>query len=214
MSPPSYTIRPVEHTDIPALAEILYMSKLALTINRLLFKDWPNATIQRQNYLAAIQGTDSPGSESLSVVDNESGEVIGHLALTRRPANDTERPEDGEEKSALPDFFNPEVVTAVLDAVAHLARGTKTADHYEVTYIVIKPGYRQRGIGKNLMKYVFDKANTAGVPVTVNAEPQTYEFFKRFGFRDANHVDFDLAKWAPPYSGFGLFRLAGMIWDP
>lgn len=78
----------------------------------------------------------------------------------------------------------------------------------------MKPEYRHRGIGKNLMDYVFNQARSAGVPVAVNAEPQIYEFFKRYDFHDTKHVDFDLAQWAPPYSGFGIFRLAGLIWQP
>lgn len=84
----------------------------------------------------------------------------------------------------------------------------------EITYIVIKSEYRHHGIGKDLMDYVFNKARSAGVPVAVSAEPQIYEFFKKYGFHDTKHVDFDLAQWAPPHSGFGIFRLAGLIWHP
>ncbi|KAE8371403.1 acyl-CoA N-acyltransferase [Aspergillus bertholletiae] len=215
MASPSYTIRPVELPDIPALGELLYTSKLALTINRLLFKDWPNEAAQRQNYLGALKGIEVDSPESRTVVDNVSGKVIGHLALNRRrPVETPEQPRGEATKRDLPDFFTPEVVTAVLEAVAEISQEVKTIDHYEITYIVVNPEYRHCGIGKDLMDYVLNKARSTGVPVTVSAEPQIYEFFKQYGFQDTKHVDFDLAQWAAPHSGFGLFRLAGLIWYP
>ncbi|KAJ1714208.1 acyl-CoA N-acyltransferase [Aspergillus flavus] len=215
MTTPSYTIRAVEHSDIPALGELLYTSKLALTINRLLFKNWPNEATQRQNYLGALEGIDVDSPKSRTVVDNDTGEVIGHLALNRRrPVEKLEQSQGETKKPYLPNFFAPEVVTAVLEAVATINEEVKTFDRYEITYIVVKPEYRHRGIGKDLMDYVFNQARSAGVPVAVNAEPQIYEFFKRYDFHDTKHVDFDLAQWAPPYSGFGIFRLAGLIWHP
>jgi N-acetylglutamate synthase-like GNAT family acetyltransferase len=64
------------------------------------------------------------------------------------------------------------------------------------------------------MEYVIDKAKTLNIPVALSSEPQVYSFFKKWGFEDTKHVDVDLAKWAPPYSGFGIFRLAGLIWYP
>lgn len=61
------------------------------------------------------------------------------------------------------------------------------------------------------MQYAFNKAKLANVPLIVSAEPQIYSFFVHQGFQYVKHVDFDLAQWAPPYSGFGLFRLANLI---
>lgn len=55
MSAPGYTLRPVQSSDIPVLGDLLYNSKLALTINRLLFKDWPNEAAQRRNYAAVLR---------------------------------------------------------------------------------------------------------------------------------------------------------------
>ncbi|KAE8414454.1 acyl-CoA N-acyltransferase [Aspergillus pseudocaelatus] len=215
MTAHSYTIRPVELSDIPALGDLLYTSKLALTINRLLFKNWPNEAAQRQNYLGALEGIEVDSPESRTVVDNVTGEVIGHLALNRRrPVERPEQSHGGIKKPDLPDFFAPEVVTAVLEAVATIDQEVETTDRYEITYIVVKSEYRHRGIGKDLMDYVFNKARSAGVPVAVSAEPQVYEFFKKYGFHDTKHVDFDLAQWAPPHSGFGIFRLAGLTWHP
>ncbi|KAF9883076.1 hypothetical protein FE257_004110 [Aspergillus nanangensis] len=219
MSPSTHTLRPVHRSDHPALGDLLYTSKLGLAINRVLFEGWPNEAIQRSNYLSALEALDREEfSESLTVLDNQTKEVIGHLALTRRrPLPDPET--EGKHPTTpstppIPDFFNPEVFAAVVTAVDELSQDLKTIDHYEVTYIVVNPAYRNRGIGEELMQYVMGKAKTAGVPVAVGAEPQVYSFFIKHGFEERGHVDFDLAKWAPPYSGFGVFRLTGMIWYP
>lgn len=47
----------------------------------------------------------------------------------------------------------------------------------------------------------------------LSAEPQIHDFLIKYGFKHAKHVDIDLAKWAPPYSGLGIFRLAAMKWE-
>jgi hypothetical protein len=54
-------------------------------------------------------------------------------------------------------------------------------------------------------------AGEAGIPLTVFAEPGAREFFSNRGFEDVKSADIDLAKWAPSYSGFGVFRLSGMV---
>lgn len=131
MTAPSYTIRPVEYSDIPELGDLLYTSKLALTINRLLFKNWPNEAVQRQNYLGALEGIEVDSPDSRTVVDNVTGKVIGHLALNRyRPVEEPEQPREEIQKQEPPDFFVPEVVTAVLEAVATIKEEVKTTDRY------------------------------------------------------------------------------------
>ena len=47
----------------------------------------------------------------------------------------------------------------------------------------------------------------------VCTEPQAHGFYVKWNFRVGKHVDLDLSKYAPPYSGFGLFRLTNMFWD-
>lgn len=67
---------------------IPYRSKLTLTINRLLFKNWPNEAIRLQNYASTVEGMETSTADSLSGIDSDSGEVIGPLALTqRKPAS-------------------------------------------------------------------------------------------------------------------------------
>jgi hypothetical protein len=60
----------------------------------------------------------------------------------------------------------------------------------------------------------FDNAKAEGLPLVVCSEPEAHDFFLALGFKDTRHFDIDLSKWAPAYSGFGMFRLFGMIWSP
>lgn len=130
--PQNYTFRPVQSSDAAVLGGILYRSKRALTINRLLFNDWPNEAIQLQNYTSTIEGMDDTMADSLSVVDNDSGDVIGLLALTRKkqaPAGESEKKAADASQEEAPGFFNAEVLGAVMAAVDELAVETKV-DHY------------------------------------------------------------------------------------
>ncbi|KAL3480443.1 acyl-CoA N-acyltransferase [Aspergillus californicus] len=153
MASTTYTIRPMEKSDILETGEMLYKSKLALTINRLLFKNWPDTEAQRNNYTGTLENLDFSIMEPLSVVDNAS----------------------------------------------------------EITYILVKPEHRGRGIGKALMEYALTKAKSLDLPVVFVTEPQVYDFFVKQGFQVTHRVDLDLADWAPPHSGFGVFRLAAMV---
>ncbi|KAL4749892.1 hypothetical protein BDW72DRAFT_204334 [Aspergillus terricola var. indicus] len=202
---PIYTFRQVERSDLDALEELLFTSKLSLTINRLLFNDWPNEAAQRRNYRAALaqQDFESGDRESLGVIDNASGKLIGWLALRRR------QPELSDAE-----HFNPDVYNAVMKAVRELSSTDLEAkEHYEVVYIAVDRAFRRRGIGRDLIRHVFAKAK-AGAPVAVSSEPQAYAFFTKMSFEETKSVEMDLAQWAPPYSGFGAFRLSSMIWNP
>jgi len=53
-----------------------------------------------------------------------------------------------------------------------------------------------------------------GIPIVSCSDPAAYDFFIKLGFRDSKQVNIDLSQWAPKYSGFGVFRLAGITWSP
>lgn len=136
--PENYTFRPVKSSDATVLGAILYRSKRALTINRLLFNDWPNEAVQLQNYTSTIESMDESMADSLCVVDNSSGEVIGLLALSRRkkPAEEPEKTAAGggggggdAAQEETPAFFNADVLGMVMATVEELAVETKV-DHY------------------------------------------------------------------------------------
>lgn len=84
----------------------------------------------------------------------------------------------------------------------------------ELTFLIIDPAHRNKGLGKELMEYALGKAKAAGIPLIACTEPQAHGFFLRWeNVRVGKHVDMDLAKHAPPYSGFGPFRLTNLFWD-
>lgn len=77
--------------------------------------------------------------------------------------------------------------------------------------MIVKPEHRGQGLGQSMLFHVVNKAKSEGVPVALVSEPQAYGYWEKKGFKDTKHRDIDLAQWAPPYSGFGTFRLFGMV---
>jgi GNAT superfamily N-acetyltransferase len=226
----THSIHPVSSPDLPTLAQFLQESKLSLTINRLLFKDWPNETAQQAVYTHAVEtGFQNPAVESFKVVDDEAGLIVGHLVLSRKRPAGTEAPSSEKGKgSPVPDGVDGEVFAAVEAAIAAIDTA-KDVDHLGefaprnrlasdlakpckvLTHLFVKPAYRRRGIGSRLVRLGVEKAGEAGVPLTAFAEPGARDFFLHCGFEDVESADIDLAKWAPRGSGFGVFRLSGMV---
>ncbi|KAH7118573.1 hypothetical protein B0J13DRAFT_629699 [Dactylonectria estremocensis] len=210
-----YLIFPVEGADVPTIAEYLLTCKLRLTINRLLYADWPNETVQRRQCNKAVQGGfDDPNTENLKVVDVASGALVGYLGLTRKYPPKADQPGGGGDKdSDVPEIFVPHVYKAVVKSVGEVLEETNKTDHFDVTYILVKPSYRRRGIGSQLMREAFARAEAAGIPLNALCEPAAYEFFAGQGLKETKQCDVDLSKWAPSGSGFGNFRFRGMVWS-
>lgn len=55
-----------------------------------------------------------------------------------------------------------------------------------------------------------EKSKAAGIPLTLVAESESHDFFLKKGFEDVKSVDIDLRQWAPPHSGYGIFRISRM----
>ena len=83
----------------------------------------------------------------------------------------------------------------------------------EVTFICVTPMSQRQGVGRQLMQVAFDKARKEGLPLIVCSEPAAHNFFEVLGFKETKYAEIDLAKLAPKHSGFGVFRLTGMIWE-
>ncbi|KAM5360142.1 hypothetical protein ACJZ2D_013957 [Fusarium nematophilum] len=208
------SILPISSSDLPTLAEFIHSSKLRLAINRLLFHDWPNDASQKPIYSQAVESAfNNPAVHCLKAVDQRSKDIIGYLVLTRKQPEEGSSPEEqstgGED---APDGMNPDVFSTVVQAAKEISQETDKLDRLELTYIYVNSSHRRQGIGSLLMQEACSRAEAEGVTLSVCSEPAAYEFFKKRGFQDTRHVDIDLCKWAPPYSGFGLFRLSGMVW--
>jgi ribosomal protein S18 acetylase RimI-like enzyme len=232
------SILPVSKADLPILSDFLHTSKISLTINRLLVKDWPNEEVQRKHYADVITGSlQDASNELLKSVDTSTGQIAGFVVLTRKhPVPSTASSEKGGgnvERTNVPNWMNPVLFEAVMSGSDYVTQPTDDMERFgnhassghfyyfgfadirpDLTYIFVAPSRRRQGIGSSMVKHCMDRARDANIPLTTVSEPGAYEFHRRAGFMDTRHVDFDLSQWAPPYSGFGVFRLAGLIWIP
>lgn len=121
---PGYAILPVTEADLPTLSLHLRLSKLPLTINRLLFKDWPNEAAQSVQYSAAIEASFRDGAaEMVKVVHEASGHVVGHLVLTHK------QPDDGAQPTVAPNGMVPELYYMILNGVSKLEEVIRSREH-------------------------------------------------------------------------------------
>ncbi|KAK7413913.1 hypothetical protein QQX98_007180 [Neonectria punicea] len=112
----SSTVLPVTSSDLLTLAGFLYASKLSLTINRLIYKDWPAEAVQKRNYAKSIETSFNDSSdECLKAVDDVSGEILGFVVLTKKHPIDTEdlSSEKAREEKRVPiEDLDPELFHA------------------------------------------------------------------------------------------------------
>ncbi|KAJ5594053.1 uncharacterized protein N7459_000261 [Penicillium hispanicum] len=218
MTTPDYSIAAVASSDLPTLARFIHDAKLALSINRLIFLDWPNEPVQSRQYTSAVQsGYDDPSIECFKAVDNHSQEIIGYFVLGRKRSVEKTPPIDiknDDSKADVPEGLNPALLAEVVNATSLIARETEDIDRYELIYMCVKPALQRQGIGSELVRLGFERAQAEGIPLAVCAEAPAYKFFAKLGFKETTHVDIDLRNYAPANTGFGIFRLTGMIWRP
>ncbi|KAM0544661.1 hypothetical protein ACHAPJ_011722 [Fusarium lateritium] len=128
----SVSISAATPADLPVLGDFLYSSKLALSINRLLIKDWPNEENQRKNYSGSIESSLSdPTMECLKAVDDTSGSIVGFVVLGKSSAQ-TKPPGDDERspKRNAPDWMNSDLFNEVMEGAAYLDQQSEAFDHY------------------------------------------------------------------------------------
>ncbi|KAE8450110.1 hypothetical protein EG329_006891 [Mollisiaceae sp. DMI_Dod_QoI] len=211
----NYSIQPMAVDDLPTHISFLLSSKLSLAVNHFLFKDWPNETAQRALYSSAAEsGFKSPDSECLKAIDNGSGEMVAHLVLTRKKsvnAGPAAANEGDENPKPPPEGLDLEFLPHIMKVIKDVEKERAGIDHFEVTHIFVKYSSRNRGVGTMLVQYCLKKAKEAGEPLYIASEPQAHKFFLGRGFKDTIHSDIDLSKYSPEHSGFGIFRLQGMI---
>lgn len=83
-------------------------------------------------------------------------------------------------------------------------------DDTELTHIYVVPTHRLRGIGVRMIQSYIEKTTVVKLSSFFDCTPAAHDFFLAVGFKDTGYHEIDLAQWAPPFSGFGPFRLYGM----
>lgn len=137
------SILPVVDSDLPMLAEFVHSAKLSLTLNRLLYLDWPNDAAQKPVYRSAVESSFNDDTvQCLKAVDEESSELVGYLVLTRKSPvegrKDTEIGSDAEEQS-VPEGMHAGVWSAITNAAVEINRETESLDHLGIQTPSNKP---------------------------------------------------------------------------
>ncbi|KAF1809449.1 hypothetical protein P152DRAFT_476365 [Eremomyces bilateralis CBS 781.70] len=208
---PNHSILPLEESDIPSLARHVQASKLELSINRFLWKDWPNEAGQAVNSRQAIEGSFARSdSDRFKVVKDDTGEIVGHLVITHK------RPVPQEEggnpvKPEVQKEMNPEILDWVIRASASNQKLVKDREHLVITHFYVAPSSRKQGIASSLIRLVIQKGKEAALPVFAGVEPQALSLLLAHGFKEIGYSDIDLSKFAPENCGWGVFRLTAVI---
>lgn len=105
--------------DLAAVIELVHWAKLSLTINRLLWNEWPNKEAQKEQTTQHVEHSfRDPGVKTLKVADEASGELLGFIILTQRRSTkvtDTggKQDSDTEKRPKLSNQLNPAVLSLV-----------------------------------------------------------------------------------------------------
>lgn len=130
------SILPVVEADLAVLSGFLYWSKLALAINRVLVKDWPNEERQKKNYADALYGSFlDPSNECIKAVDEETGEIVGFVVLTRQhaPPESEAKTKEGDKLPTAPDWMGMAVFEAVMGGSAYVMEATDKLECFGMT---------------------------------------------------------------------------------
>ncbi|KAJ5111505.1 hypothetical protein N7532_002040 [Penicillium argentinense] len=201
MTTPEFSMLPVEGDDLPFPARFIHAAKLRLSINRLLFENWPKDQIQTKACFKAV---------------NTSSEILVYYVIARKRPLEAQ-PEYGLKNGPnqeTPEGLNPILFAKVMKTSGDVMGGVENLDCFEIVYMCVKPSAQRHGIGSKLMQLGFDRAKAEDVPLRLCAEAPAHGFYVKLGLEETKHADIDLRKYAAPYSGFGEFRLTGMIWRP
>ena len=79
---------------------------------------------------------------------------------------------------------------------------------------MIVPQWQRRGVGQAIGCWALDNLRLNAMPIWLNAQPDGYDLYKKFGCNDVGNVDVDLSKWAGPNKGYGMHRTVCMVREP
>ena len=79
---------------------------------------------------------------------------------------------------------------------------------------MVLPAWQGRGVGSAIILWALEQLRLDSMPVFLNAQPDGYGLYKRFGWKDVENIDVDLSRWAGPNRGYGMHRTVCMLRDP
>lgn len=115
----------------PTLATFVHSAKLARSINRLIFNNWPNEELQKKLYTGAVESSFAdPETECFKAVDDDSREIIDYVVLSRKQPSKKLSSIHGSENAqeGVPDGLNPGLMGEVMSATAGIAMEVEGMD--------------------------------------------------------------------------------------
>ncbi len=80
--------------------------------------------------------------------------------------------------------------------------------------MAVHPDYQGKGLGRKLLEYCNDLADSAGLPTYLTAFPGAHGLYQKLGYKDIKHFDVDLNEWGTKHRGYGIYRSYGMLRKP
>lgn len=130
---PPHTIVPATEADITTIVNMLYLEKISLPLNQLMWKQWPNETPQKARIESAVSGSlKDANHQTYKFLDGENGEVVGLLVLARSgptiPDEQSEKPEDETPKPSIPSELRGDVFEMVVAGINDICKDSTTKD--------------------------------------------------------------------------------------
>ncbi len=79
---------------------------------------------------------------------------------------------------------------------------------------MVLPTWQGRGVGSAIIRWALQNLHLDAMPTFLNAQPDGYALYKKFGWNDIESVDIDLSRWAGPNKGYGIHRTVCMLREP
>ena len=117
---------------------------------------------------------------------------------------------------ALPRGTNLEFCGAMFGAFGKAqAKHMWGKKHVALHSMHVLPEYQQRGIGTELLKWLFKTYSLDKELIWVNTQLRGRNYlYSKFGWQDMEVIDIDLSKYLGKGNGFGMHRSVGMLRHP